>query len=148
MDILSKFSERLQELFSFRDGLTSKELGAAIGVHSTAVNVWLRGESAVTLDNAIKLADFFGCSLDYLAGTSEKYEEVTPRDELPPFYPRLRELMVEKGVSRFYFHTKTDIKDSYFTRWAKGSVPDLINVVKVAKELDVSLDYLVGRTDY
>ena len=147
MDILSNFPERLKELMFDHDEIKSEALGAAIGIHGTSVRAWMRGKSMITLPNAIILADFFECSLDYLAGERENDEKIPPRP-LPPFYDNLRKIMAEKGITRYALVKDTEIKDVYFTKWAHGALPDLITVIKLAKYLDVSLDYLVGRTDY
>ena len=146
MESLSMFPERLKELMTFREA-KAEEVSVAIGVHITNVRAWMRGASLITLQNAIKLADFFGCSLNYLSGMSDVYEQVPPRN-LPPFYGRLRTIMAERGITRYQISRETTIKDVYFTRWAKGAQPDLITVILLAKKLDVSLDYLIGRTDY
>ncbi len=147
MEYLSNFPERLRELMFDRGEMKSEELGAAIGVHGTNVRAWLNGTSLITLENAIKLANFFLCSLDYLSGRKEQDEEVLPRP-LPPFYENLRKVMAEKQVTRYRIVRDTDIRDLYFTKWRKGAKPDLITVIKLADRLEVSLDYLVGRTDY
>lgn len=146
MENLSSFPERLKELMAFRE-VRADEVAAAIGIHKTNVRAWMRGDSLITLRNAVKLADYFGCSLDYLAGISDVYEEVTPR-ELPPFYDRLRAIMASRGVTRYQFSRETSIQDVYFTRWSKGAQPDLITVMILAQKLGVSLDYLIGRRDY
>ncbi len=147
MENLSNFPERLRELMFDRGDMKSEALGKAIGVHGTNVRAWLNGTSLISLEHAIQLADFFSCNLDYLAGRGERDETVVPRP-LPPFYDSLRGVMAEKGVSRYQIVRDTEIHDVYFTRWKKGAKPDLITAVILADYLQVSLDRLIGRTDY
>ena len=147
MENLSIFPERLKELMFDRGEMRSEALGAAIGVHGTNVRAWLNGTSLITLENAVKLADLFSCSLDYLVGRKEQDEKVVPR-ELPPFYEHLRKVMEEKKVTRYQIVHNTEIYDVYFTKWKKGAKPDLVTVIVLADYLEVSLDWLVGRTDY
>lgn len=144
---LSNFPERLKELMFDHDNIKSELLGAAIGIHGTNVRAWMSGKSLISLENAIKLADFFECRLDYLAGISENDEKVILR-ALPDFYKNLRSVMEEKGITRYSLAKKPEIKDVYFTKWSHGAKPDLITVIKLAEYLEVSLDYLVGRADY
>lgn len=147
MNILSNFSDRLKELMFDHENIKSEALGAAIGVHGTNVRAWINGKSLISLENAVKLANFFECRLDYLAGISERDERVVAC-RLPPFYQNLRKVMEEKNVTRYSLAKKPEMKDVYFTKWAHGAKPDLITVIKLADYLGVSLDYLVGRTEY
>ena len=147
MSNLSLFPDRLKELIFDNGQMTSYELAEKVGVHFTTVNLWLRGEILISLANAVKLADLFSCSLDYLAGLSEVDRKV-PARPLEPFYTRLRAVMKSCGVTRYRIAKETEFKDVYFTKWSRGSIPDLISVIKLAEYLHVSVDYLIGRTDY
>ncbi len=147
MSNLALFPERLRELMFDNGQMTSYELADKLGTHSTTVSGWARGASMINLVNAVKIADFFECSLDYLAGISE-VDRYVPARPLEPFYTRLRSVMKSCGVTRYRIAKDTEFKDPYFTKWSRGSVPDLITVIKLAQYLNVSVDYLIGRTDY
>ena len=49
-------------------GLTQKALAEAIGVGDKAVSKWERGLGLPQMETAIRMADVFGVSLDYLMG--------------------------------------------------------------------------------
>lgn len=147
MEILSKFPERLKELMIFHDGIKSEALGKEVGISGTCIRSFLRGNAQPSLTTAVKLADFFHCTLDFLAGIKENDREVLPRP-LPPFYENLRKVMKEREVSRYKIAHSKDFRDSHFTNWSKGDQPKLSTVCILAKYLHVTLDYLVGRTDY
>lgn len=146
MEILSKLPERLKELMEERE-LRSETLAKEACIAGSSIRSWLRGASVPTFDSAVKLADFFGCSLDFLAGRSEDCKEIAPK-ALPPFYPRLRAIMAEAGVTRFRIAKETQIKDAFFTNWARGEKPLFVTLCVLADYLNLSLDYLVGRTEY
>ena len=146
MGNLSNLSERLKELMEER-GLRSEKLSKESGIAGSSIRSWLRGASVPTFQSAVKLADYFRCSLDFLVGKTENYEEVAPR-AIPPFYPRLRKIMKEVGVTRFQITKETAIKDAFFTNWSHGEMPLLVTLCTLAEYLNVSLDYLTGRTDY
>lgn len=146
MENLSNFAERLSDLMHEKN-LRSEGLAKAASVSGSAVRSWLRGDSVPTLENAVRIADFFACSLDYLAGRTDYYEEVVPR-ERPPFYPNLRKVMEEQGISRYRIARSTAVKDAFFSNWAKGEEPLLVTLCVLADCLGVSLDYLVGRRDF
>ena len=46
-------------------------LAAALGVSKAIVSFWENGRREPTLSNLIAIADYFGESLDYLAGRKE-----------------------------------------------------------------------------
>ena len=146
MENWSIFSERLKELMTERE-MRSETLARETHIAGSSIRSWLRGNSYPTFSSAVKLADYFSCSLDYLAGLNDKFESVLPRP-LPPFYPRLRRVMEEQGVTRFAVTEHTQIKDAFFTNWSHGQLPILPTLCTLANFLNVSLDYLVGRTDY
>lgn len=145
MYCLSKTSQRLRELMS-DGGLTAEAVAKEMNVSAFSVRAWLRGELLPSLSHAIGLADLFGCSLDFLAG-AEKDEPVPPRP-LSPFYEQVRNVMKKQGVTRYRVTRDTAVKDSYFTNWSKGKAPKLATACVLAEYLNVSLDFLTGRTDY
>lgn len=146
MGNMSKFPERLKELMEER-GLRSEQLAREAGIAGSSIRSWLRGASVPTYRSAVKLCDHFRCSLDYLVGNSDLDREIEPR-ELPPFYPQLRKVMNEMGVTRFRITSETQIKDAFFTNWSHGEEPLLVTLCVLADFLNVSLDYLIGRRDY
>ena len=146
MEIMSKFSERLKELMFDCGQIKSEALAKKLKVSGPTVRSWMNNKRDITLVNAVNVADFFECSLDYLAGLSEVDHKVTARP-LPPFYDNLRKVMAEQGVTRYQI-AKNVVADVFFTKWAHGGMPMLYTACKLAQYLNVSLDYLVGRTDY
>ncbi len=146
MEIMSKFSERLKELMFDCGQMKSEALASALKVAGPTVRSWMNGKRDVTLANAVKVADFFGCSLDYLAGLTDVDHQVEART-LPPFYENLRKVMAEQGVTRYQL-AKNVVADIFFTKWAHGGMPMLYTVCRIAQYMNVSVDYLIGRTDY
>ena len=67
---MSAFSERLVELRSSR-GLSQKEVAGKFGVVTRAYQRYEYGEREPQLSTLIRIADFYGVSLDYLAGRSD-----------------------------------------------------------------------------
>ena len=52
--------------------LTQEELGEYIRYSSTSIRKWELGRSLPSIDAAAELAEFFGVSLDWLVGLSDK----------------------------------------------------------------------------
>ncbi len=64
------FGKRLKELREEK-GVSQPALAAALGVSKAIVSFWENGRREPTLSNLIAIADYFGESLDYLAGRKE-----------------------------------------------------------------------------
>ena len=68
--IVAAFSERLQELKTEKN-VMQKDVAAALGLPLRTYQRYEYGEREPQLSTLIKIADFYGVSLDYLAGRSD-----------------------------------------------------------------------------
>jgi len=141
---LSKFCERLIELMQDADNITTDKLGEAIGVEGSAVRKWRAGTQSPTLANAIRLADYFSCSLDFLAGRIQDDVEYIPKPILP-FHEQVISILKERNLSWYKVVKDTKISDSNMRDWRRGCSPLLPRLIELANYLDISIDYLVGR---
>lgn len=64
---MSIFSERLKELRKKR-GYTQSELADILNIKRATIAKWETGMTEPRIESLIKLADFFGVSLDWLFG--------------------------------------------------------------------------------
>ena len=83
------FNDRLKEMMERRN-ITAYRLSKEAGITEALIGYWKKGKSQPTLENLVKLANYFEVSIDYLAGT------VTYT--LVPI--RLKELREKKGLSQ------------------------------------------------
>ena len=138
-----KLSERLIELMTLQN-LNNEALGEALNINDKTVGRWKNGTSSIKLSNALKLADYFNCSLDFLTGRSENMLDFTPKP-CPPFYEHLLSVLSNQKISRNKINRETNIKSSHFVDWKNGSDPNIISLIELADYLDITLDTLVGR---
>lgn len=70
------FADRLREMRIQRN-ISQAELGEAIGMSQATVTSWENGTRKPTIETIVQLAQFFGCSTDYLlcADTEESQDE-------------------------------------------------------------------------
>lgn len=139
---VAKFCERLKELIAEHE-ITPQTLASAIGYNE--IYHWLSGKYMPSFANLIKLADYFKCSIDFLAGLSDDDNAVTV-NQCPPFSEHFP-LVVKKLGSNFYRLSKaTKIDGRTMYDWVEGQyLPTLENLVKLAAALNCSIDFLVGR---
>lgn len=64
---MSELSNRLKDLLESHD-LSQRQLAKEIGVSNVTIYRIVHGQENVMLDVLIKLADYFGVSIDWLVG--------------------------------------------------------------------------------
>ena len=144
MKELPKFSEQLIGLMQENDNITTDKLGDAIGVAGSVVRKWRAGKSSPTLANTIRLAEYFSCSLDYLAGRTENDFEYTPKPVLP-FHEQILSILKERSLSWYKVVKDTKISASNMRDWKRGCSPLLPRLIELADYLDITIDCLIGR---
>ena len=68
---MSAFSERLLQLRKSK-GMSQTALAKEIGVSSRIYQEYEYGKSEPKMSNLVSIADFFGVSMDYLSGRTDK----------------------------------------------------------------------------
>lgn len=71
-----KIKERLAGLKE-HSALSSREIAEIIGISKRSFNEYLSGDIKPSIENLIKLANLFNCSLDYLVGRDFEQKEKT-----------------------------------------------------------------------
>ena len=67
---MRKFAERLRELRTEKN-LSMDKLGKAVGLGSSSICSWEKGQQDISSDYVIILAKFFGVTADYLLGLED-----------------------------------------------------------------------------
>lgn len=142
---LSNFSKRLAELIKDSDK-TLTQFSAEIGCSEATVSRYIHGKYYPTVDITVRMADYFKCSVDFLLGIKEEEFDKYEFKTCPPFGERLVEICKEKHISRYHLQQMTNIPESVMRYWVRGKTkPSIVNVVKIANKLNVSVDYVLGR---
>ena len=141
--IMNEFQERLQELL-IEKGLSRLQLSKIIGISFETINGYFNRDFYPELSIAIKLANYFQCSLDYLMGLSEKYNN-NDKNELS-FIETIKKLKKENNISIEKLMKAINMSETNFYRWQRdNNKPAMTSLIALAKYFDVSLDYLVGN---
>ena len=139
------FSERLCDLLQ-ENKSSVNFLAQDLNLNPSAIHKWIRKVSVPSFENALALADYFGCSLDYLFGLKEIDVQYTPHTPFSSFSDHFEEILHEKKISKYRLVKRTGISRSKITSWRKGeSLPSIHSLIVVATSLDITLDALVGR---
>ncbi len=86
------FTERFNELLKSR-GINAVTLAREIGVPKSIVYEWRSGVRDPSLENMLRVADYFGVSLEYLTGRED--EETDIEKELLVLLRAARDISVE-----------------------------------------------------
>ena len=62
-------------------------------------------------------------------------------------YQRIKTLCEKRGISISKLESELGFGNSSIKKWERVSSPSIDKIIKVASYFDVSVDYLLGRTD-
>lgn len=142
-DFQSKLTDLVEDLDCLKSAIPEK-LGMNYTTFTKAINYGIIPTPKILM----RIADYFDISIEYLLSrTNDPHFEKT---ENPlPFIIRLEELRGSKNLTYYEIAKRLHIGTNYFSEWKKNNyLPTLNNLILLADFFDVTLDYLLGRTDY
>ena len=142
------FGQRISELRKTA-GMTQKQLGEAVGLSMQAINDIEKGRRETTITKTILIAKLFNTTVEYLYGSTEccvvKADAMEFRKS---FSDRFHELRVSRGDSLASLGSVLGVTDEAVRLMDRGKrAPGFDVLCAIAEHYDVSLDYLVGRSD-
>lgn len=140
------FTENLKDLKN-ESNKSLRQLAAESGVSAMQYSRYLNG-SIPTIDIILKIAKFFDCSLDYLFGLSNerKVKKYTTYNyDISQFLINYEKLLNQNGLIHYKFIKTIGYDESIIRHWKSGSTPRLDIIYYIAKNLDGSIDDLIGR---
>lgn len=147
MDILSKFGERLSE-FVRENNLTIKSFSKIVKSNTATISECMRGLHYPELRVFIAICEYFNCPADYLLGLSDDFPENVHFNAVPQFGSRFRYVLKFCGQTQYSIEKKMPVSGSNVYKWLNGqSSPSVESLIRLARFLGVSVDFLLGRTD-
>ncbi len=138
-----KFVEVLKDLMIEKE-ISIKELSAETGIKLGSIYFYFKNETLPDINCAIKLSEYFGCSINYLLGLDEK-KDFVPKITNKTFIKIYEELLSQNNETNYKVCQKLDINRNSIYHWRKGKTPKMVNLIEMAKYFDVSIDFLLGR---
>ncbi|MBQ2718303.1 MAG: helix-turn-helix transcriptional regulator [Clostridia bacterium] len=146
MPISTKFQKRINELVADSE-LKNADLAKAGKFDYRSLSNALVYGIIPTTSTLIKIADYFNVSIDYLLGRTDKNDFFEMSNST--FQQRFEELCKEKGVTHYKVSQDCFFDKSNISRWlSKGYLPTLEILDMITKYFNVSIDYILGRSDY
>ena len=129
------------------EGFTQKAFAAAVGVSHDVIGRTLLYQCVPSMKSLIKLADYFQVPILYMFEETE-YSDFTPAKAPTTFFERLEQLTKEKVIKYSALsHSLSFASNAVYEWFRTNSLPSLDYLKQLAKYFDVSVDYLLGRTD-
>ncbi|GHV34597.1 hypothetical protein FACS1894187_05500 [Synergistales bacterium] len=142
-----RLTEAIQELCAEK-GISVNKLAKRAGLTQSTVDSILKGKSVnPRMDTIEKLADGFGMDrTEFWVRAKSQDSELTPHQE--HFVAKLKQLRESTGLSMHDFAEKLAIDTDHYLYWEAGfSHPTIDGLIAIADYFNVSIDYLVGRSD-
>ena len=146
MAISTEFQKRLQDLIDEEETKRS-ELNRKMGVDYRSLANALNYGIVPKPRTVAKFADYFNVSIPYLFGETDinDFEKASPQSS---FSERFRSLCSERDESHYRVSQECHFDKSYISRWLnKNQLPSFEILDILCDYFDVSVDYLLGRTD-
>ena len=144
---LEIFKKRFIELTEDMD-CTKSEMPKRIGIPYELFTKIIDYGRVPTPKILSRIADYFSISIEFLLGrTDDSYFEEAK--ERKTFQERFTQLRKEKNMTEYAVTKKLHIFTCYIANWKRFNyIPSLDNLILLSEIFEVSLDYLLGRTDY
>lgn len=143
-----QFSHNLKDLCQ-EFNLNIKQLAKLVNIQDSLLYKYINEKSTPSIDNLIKIANFFDCTLDYLAGldTEIKAFQFTKNYDKSLFFKRYSEMLAQNNISNHALSKELGFSPAELKHWKSGRIPYLETLIKIANYFGISIDYLVGRAD-
>ena len=126
----------------------NEEFAKRVGVSKEVISKIVNYGIIPSVKSLIKIADYLNSSMEFLLGktTDEKFEK---SDTPSTFHKRLIQLKEERKLKFADIAKKCTFSRNSLQLWLKReNLPSLDYLIELANVFEVSIDYLLGRTDY
>ena len=140
--------ERLKDLRVER-GLTLEQLAEQTHLSKSALGSYEADDfKDISHYALVRLAKFYGVTTDYLLGLSDYCRDNVSYNPVPQFGQRFRYVLKFCGVTQYRIEKELHLSGSMVYKWLNDiSLPSVSSLIRVASYLDVTVDFLIGRTD-
>ncbi len=141
------FFKRVHDLRVDND-LKQKEIAKMLKVNINTYPHWESGMYEMPIEMMDKLSKFYNCSMDYLTDLSNEHGIFSKEFNSEEMFIRLKRLRKENHLSQAEIGNKLGFSQMNYCRYETGKI--LIPFSKlylIAKEFNVSLDYLMGKSE-
>lgn len=143
------FLKRIKDLRDKYD-IIQKDLAKILGISKSTYSRWETDENIIPLNHLNDLCNYFKVSMDYMTGlTDEKqYKDTNTKLNKKIIGNRIKEFRKEKDLTQEELAEIIHTSHSTISSYENGKTMILTAFAfEISKKYNISLDYLVGRTN-
>lgn len=139
---MEKLSEILKELI-LEKGLSLRAISRESGVSCNQYSKYLK-QTEPSVNVAMKICNYFECSLDYLCGIID-YKEIQNYTtiNINKFIENYKKALLKNNISHYKLSKEIEISESCLRHWKYGQAPTLSILCKIANALSTTIDNLI-----
>ena len=130
--------------------LSYRETSRRLKISSSQLSKYGNGIYEPSIENLVKISNYFNCSIDYLLGldkTQNRFGLLENQDK-ELFIKRLNELILTRKTNINRICKNLYLNRNTFYNWKNLRIFPKISILsKLAKELNTYVEYLIGRTN-
>lgn len=126
------------------------DIAEILNVKRNTYSKWENEINDMSVEKAIILANYYEVSLDYLLGLSDKKNNITNYSDVDweKFQKRVKCIRYNHNLSQSELSLKLGFAQTTYSHYEIGDRrPTTLKVLVIAQYFNVSVDYLLGRTD-
>lgn len=145
-NISVKFQNRMKQIIDEQE-CDKKDFPKFVGVSRDVIIRATKYGIIPSIKSLIKIADKLNISITYLLGETDN-DEFYLSESSATFHIRLEQLANERGEKYSNISNKMPFAYNSIYEWMRtGCLPSLEYIKPLANYFNVSIDYLLGRTD-
>ena len=144
---MALFFKRIYDLRVDND-LLQRDIAKILNVNKNTYTHREKGMYEIPIDIIDKLANFYNVSIDYITGLSDDKGSFGKRYNLNLIGKRLKEIRVGNKLTQKEMSEITGFGQMNYSRYERGVIViPFSKLYLIAKRFNVSLDYLMGKSD-
>lgn len=134
--------------------MTQEELGYVFGVSKNTVSGWENAHDTMPFNKLIKFCNLYGYSLDFVCGLSRKnikYGKINTNKE--KIGKKLKEFRNQQNISQQLLADNCNFSQATYSTYETSTYEtgkfliNTITIYTICKTYNISMDYIVGRTN-
>lgn len=141
------FFKRIHDLRVDND-FKQRDIAKMLNVNCNTYPHWESGMYEMPIEMVDRLSKFYNCSIDYLTGLSNERGNFNKEYSFEEMFIRIKKLRKDNHLSQAEIGNRLGFGQMNYSRYETGKI--LIPFSKlylIAKEFDISLDYLMGKSE-
>lgn len=144
---MATFFKRIHDLRVDND-LRQKDIASMLKVNVNTYPHWESGMFEIPIEMVDKLSKFYNCSIDYLTGLSNERGSFIKKFNNEELFIRLKKLRKGNHLSQAEIGNKLGFGQMNWSRYETGkTLIPFSKLYLIAKKFNISLDYLLGKSD-